>query len=120
MSNSSARRPPCCSSGAQLSKASSASSRGEMTSKRSPVWRWTRLRKAGALAARAAGFGGDGAHADPGIAGEAVGASLQGGHGAAHTAGAELSGFMEPLAQADDTAEAVEHAEAARGGCCDQ
>ncbi len=52
MSNSSARRPQPASSGAQLSSASSASSRDEITPISSPVSRFTRARNAPPLAAR--------------------------------------------------------------------
>ena len=52
MSNNSARRPQPASNGAQLSRASSASSRDEITPMSRPVSLFTRARKARPFAAR--------------------------------------------------------------------
>ena len=116
MSNSSARRPQPASSGAQLSSASSASSRDEMTPMSRPVSCFTRARNAPPLAARR--------HASVAIArtqrtGRRSSRAAQACSAASArsiAAGLSSAGAMQPLAQPDDAAEAVEHAEAVARG----
>ena len=120
MSNSSARRPQPASSGAQLSNASSASSRDEMTPISSPVSCFTRARNAPPLAARRHASVAMARSRRTGRRSSRDAQACKRRQRPLHGFGAELAGAVQPLAQPDDAAEAVEHAEPVARWRCHQ